>query len=103
MSIELDSTLAQAEVLFLSFKQIVHDIDRRQAELLDPTGLSGLRRRRQESTGGDEEEPPRPVNVVGSLKKLPFISDDLRGLLNIERWSIVYDGSDLTDNDCFTM
>ncbi|KAH8116882.1 RabGAP/TBC [Phellopilus nigrolimitatus] len=32
MTIELDSTLAQAEVLFLSFTQLVADIDRRRAE-----------------------------------------------------------------------
>jgi TBC1 domain family member 15 len=32
MTIELDSTLAQAEVLFLSFAQLVADVDRRQVE-----------------------------------------------------------------------
>lgn len=73
MSIELDTTLAQAEVLFLSFRQIVQDIDRRQAELLDP---AGLRRRR----GGSQDEGDSQ-GVVSQLKKLPHISDDLRALL----------------------
>ncbi len=54
MTIELHTTLAQAEVLFLSFAQLVADVDRRQAEenTLDTTGL---RHRRADSTG---ESPP---------------------------------------------
>ena len=37
MTIELDSTLAQAEVLFLSFAQLAADIDRRRAEEMTST------------------------------------------------------------------
>ncbi|KAG7092307.1 hypothetical protein E1B28_008669 [Marasmius oreades] len=44
MTIELDSTLAQAEVLFLSFAQTIADLDRRQAETASKN--SGLRQRR---------------------------------------------------------
>jgi len=82
MTIELDSTLAQAEVLFLSFRQIVQDIDARQAELLDP---SGLRRRKvgEGSSTGDAEG--RSDSVVDGLKKLPHISDNLRELLQVDR------------------
>ncbi|KAG8754030.1 GTPase activating protein [Serendipita sp. 396] len=80
MTIELDSTLAQAEVLFLSFRQMVQDVDRRQAELLDP---SGLRQRRGDaataSTEGTEAE-----SVMGGLKKLPHIAQDLRNLIKSE-------------------
>jgi hypothetical protein len=47
MTIELDTTLAQAEVLFLSFQQLVSDIDHRRAENSDgrTTVTTGLRRR----------------------------------------------------------
>ena len=48
MTIELDSTLAQAEVPFVSFAQLVSDIDRRRMEG-ESTGIGhvtdGLRRR----------------------------------------------------------
>jgi len=81
MTIELDSTLAQAEVLFLSFKQIVQDIDARQAELLDPSGVR--RRRAVEGTSGGEAEGTE--SVVNGLKKLPHISDNLRELLKAGR------------------
>lgn len=82
MTIELDSTLAQAEVLFLSFKQIVQDIDARQAELLDP---SGLRHRKvgDASTSGDTDG--RSDSVVEGLTKLPHISDNLRALLKVDQ------------------
>ncbi|KAJ7582778.1 rab-GTPase-TBC domain-containing protein [Mycena floridula] len=68
MTIELDTTLAQAEVLFLSFAQLVADIDRRQAEESSPS-TNGLRRR--QSTNG----APTP-NIT-----LPTLSDNLRELL----------------------
>jgi hypothetical protein len=45
MTIELDTTLAQAEVLFLSFQQLVADMDRRRVEQQSTT-VDGLRRRR---------------------------------------------------------
>lgn len=66
MTIDLDSTLAQAEVLYLSFAQLVADIDRRQAE--DTSGMiEGLRRR-----GGRRGT---------QTTSLPLISDNLRELL----------------------
>ena len=71
MTIELDSTLAQAEVLFLSFAQLVTDIDRRQAEA--PAGPSQLRNR----AAGQ--------NVTGEETKYPVLGDDLRGLLKTGR------------------
>ena len=72
MTIELDSTLAQAEVLFLSFPQIVADIDRRRAEQRDSSEPNGLRQRGS----------LRPMED-GSTKTLSRIqlSDDLRNLL----------------------
>ena len=44
MTIELDTTLAQAEVLFLSFAQIVADIDRRKSDA-SSNSTNVLRRR----------------------------------------------------------
>ena len=67
MTIELDSTLAQAEVLFLSFAQLVADIDRRQMEDA-PDKIEGLRRR------GGGRTHASPLN-------LPLISENLRELL----------------------
>lgn len=82
MTIELDSTLAQAEVLFLSFRQIVQDIDTRQAELLDP---SGLRRRKTGEGSSSGDTYGHTDSVVNGLKKLPHISDNLRELLKVDR------------------
>ena len=65
MTIELDTTLAQAEVLFLSFSQLVADVDRRRAEEPSSGGTSVVQRR------GEKE-----VRV-----SMPGFSDDLRGLL----------------------
>ncbi|KAG1754564.1 rab-GTPase-TBC domain-containing protein [Suillus lakei] len=53
MTIELDSTLAQAEVLFLSFAQLVADIDRRRAEEATDSTSSVLRRRRTSASEGN--------------------------------------------------
>jgi hypothetical protein len=39
MTIELDTTLAQAEVLFLSLQQLVADMDRRRIEQRSSDGL----------------------------------------------------------------
>jgi hypothetical protein len=80
MTIELDSTLAQAEVLYLSFRQIIQDIDKRQAELLDPSGL----RKRKGGTETGEAGGSQSESVVAGLKALPHISDDLRNLLKKE-------------------
>lgn len=75
MTIELDSTLAQAEVLFLSFSQLVADIDRRKAEEAEDA-VSGNQLRRRKAAAGAESK----VRVT-----LPVLSDGLRGLLKTER------------------
>lgn len=72
MTIELDTTLAQAEVLFLSFAQLVADIDRRKAEEASSES-NGLRHRATSSTVND---PMKHTNL-GMLK----LSDELRELL----------------------
>ena len=74
MSIELDSTLAQAEVLFLSFSQLIADIDRREAEEASSRAAI-LKQRRNGSTGS-------AVADVQASPKRPIISDELRELLN---------------------
>jgi TBC1 domain family member 15 len=77
MTIELDSTLAQAEVLFLSFAQLVADIDRRQAEDCIPvSSANSLRRRGPTSEGAVESK----VKMT-----LPVLSENLRELLNAGR------------------
>lgn len=75
MTIELDTTLAQAEVLFLSFAQLVADIDRRKSEEQGPS-MNGLRRRSTASgaaTGGN------------TTISMPTLSDNLRDLLETGR------------------
>lgn len=79
MPIELDSTLAQAEVLFLSFAQIVADIDRRRAEQVPAGGSASFevrRRRTQGAKNGESSQEAKPTTVT-----LPTISDDLRALI----------------------
>lgn len=77
MTIELDSTLAQAEVLFLSFAQLVADMDRRQAEE-NPTSVGTARRRiKTNSTGG----PEAGNNERRVATKRVSLSDDMRSLL----------------------
>lgn len=66
MTIELDSTLAQAEVLYLSFAQLVADIDRRQVGDA-PDRIEGLRHR-------GRKKDARSFS-------LPLISENLRELL----------------------
>ncbi|KAJ7452509.1 rab-GTPase-TBC domain-containing protein [Mycena galericulata] len=73
MTIELDTTLAQAEVLFLSFAQLVADIDRRRAEEQTPS-TNGLRRR---ATQGNA--------AVDTTISMPVLSDNLRDLLKAGR------------------
>lgn len=73
MTIELDTTLAQAEVLFLSFAQLVADMDRRRAEA--SSSSSGDVRRRGKTQEGAED-----VQV-----KHLVLSDDLRVLLQTGR------------------
>lgn len=71
MTIELDSTLAQAEVLFLSFVQLVADMDRRRVEE-PPASMNGLRRR-----GKSSEAVAKP--------SVPLLSEELRELLHAGR------------------
>lgn len=73
MAIELDSTLAQAEVLFLSFAQLVADIDRRQAEE-SSSSLQGLRHRGTDVAGELSSSSPKIV-----------LSEYLRDLLKAGR------------------
>jgi hypothetical protein len=77
MTIELDSTLAQAEVLFLSFAQIVADIDRRKAEegLSTAWSSNGLRHRGALNAPLSAED--RSAQTLSRIQ----LSDDLRALL----------------------
>ncbi|KEP45951.1 GTPase-activating protein Gyp7 [Rhizoctonia solani 123E] len=84
MTIELDSTLAQAEVLFLSFQQIVADIDRRQTEQGLSSSPGGLRRRRGDSRPNSPTSLPPGASEEDRTKavlSMSLISDDLRELL----------------------
>ncbi|KAH9926147.1 rab-GTPase-TBC domain-containing protein [Fomitopsis serialis] len=74
MTIELDSTLAQAEVLFLSFAQLVADMDRRAAD--DESRSNGNVRRRTAASGTTNEKTD-----AKAAPKRPVLSEDLRGLL----------------------
>lgn len=74
MTIELDTTLAQAEVLFLSFSQLVADIDRRKAEQASSTsGSSGSKLRKRLSTNS--------AKLAAANLSAFEISDELRELL----------------------
>jgi len=75
MTIELDTTLAQAEVLFLSFSQIVADIDQRKAEHASSSSSSrnGLRRR----------STPGTPSLATDLSVLE-LSENLRNILKVE-------------------
>ena len=77
MTIELDTTLAQAEVLFLSFAQLVADVDRRTAEQAakQPNQL-----RRRNAGNNPNEASSAPPTV-----KAPVLSDELRELLQAGR------------------
>ncbi|KAF9532912.1 rab-GTPase-TBC domain-containing protein [Crepidotus variabilis] len=73
MTIELDTTLAQAEVLYLSFAQIVADIDRRKAEQESsgPSSSNNLRRRLSTNS----------AKLAATNLSAFQISDELRELL----------------------
>jgi TBC1 domain family member 15 len=70
MTIELDTTLAQAEVLFLSFQQLVADMDRRRIE--------------QQSSPKDGLRHRKGSTALVSQVAYPELSVDLRELL-VER------------------
>ncbi|KAI9446242.1 RabGAP/TBC [Lactarius indigo] len=75
MTIELDTTLAQAEVLFLSFQQLVADMDRRRIEQSAGTSATdGLRHRKP---GGEAGLTPQVA--------YPELSEELRELLVARR------------------
>lgn len=76
MTIELDSTLAQAEVLFLSFAQLIADMDRRRAE--EPAEPTGLRRRTTSSQGPSSSTTATDADA--NAKRF-VISEELRELL----------------------
>jgi len=77
MTIELETTLAQAEVLFLSFAQLVADIDKRKAEEVNALSrMHGLRHRNL-ATSPSTCTTQKKQTDVGPLK----LSDDLRKLL----------------------
>ncbi|KAG8217751.1 hypothetical protein J3R82DRAFT_5912 [Butyriboletus roseoflavus] len=70
MTIELDSTLAQAEVLFLSYSQFVADIDRRRAEESSrSSSTSALIRRRSTRAFLSYPKFP-PLNSMSNLTVL---------------------------------
>ncbi|KAF8201436.1 GTPase-activating protein gyp7 [Pholiota molesta] len=72
MTIELDTTLSQAEVLFLSFAQIVADIDHRKAEQAKPNASgSNLRNR----------NPSAAAKLAATNLSALQLSDNLRDLL----------------------
>jgi len=76
MTIELDTTLAQAEVLFLSFQQLVADMDRRRVEQQTPA-KSGLRHRKGSSSAA----------LASQQVAYPELSEELRELLVARRAS----------------
>jgi hypothetical protein len=71
-TIDLDTTLAQAEVLFLSFKGLIEDVDHDNAA--DAAGDQGLRRRRGSSSSHksthDDRIKPQPRLVAPALRDL---------------------------------
>ncbi|WWC92508.1 uncharacterized protein L201_007467 [Kwoniella dendrophila CBS 6074] len=90
-TIDLDTTLAQAEVLFLSFRTLVQDLDKENA-LNEEPDTSGLRHRKVASDisgtstpnkkGKQAEQIDNENNQEGIKKKeRRVISEDLRDLL----------------------
>jgi TBC1 domain family member 15 len=75
MTIELDSTIAQAEVLFLSFAQLMADMERRSAESTQSS--EGIRRRRTQNGA---------LNSRGELEyQIAYMTEPLRELLKTTR------------------
>lgn len=86
MTIELDTTLAQAEVLFLSFSQLVADIDRRRAEGDVPTAEDMQQLRNRKASGApsgehDEGDGSGTSSARKATLALPSVSSNLRELL----------------------
>jgi hypothetical protein len=76
MTIELDTTLNQAEVLFLSFAQTIADIDRRKAEQLNARPTNNVLRNRSSTASS---------KLVATNLSALQLSDDLRELLKANR------------------
>lgn len=76
MTIELETTLAQAEVLFLSFQQLVADMDRRRIEQ-HTAAKNGLRHRKGSSS----------TALASQQVAFPELSEELRELLVARRAS----------------
>jgi len=76
MTIELDTTLSQAEVLFLSFAQTVADIDRRKAEQLNTRPSSNALRNRSSTAS---------AKLAATNLSALQLSDELRDLLKTNR------------------
>ena len=87
MTIELDTTIAQAEVLFLSFAQLVADIDRRRAEESNLSSTEGLRQRSSANEGNQSRDnnATSPLGQKTTTKLLPMIGGNLRELLRNDR------------------
>lgn len=81
MTIELDSTLAQAEVLFLSFQQLLADIERRKAE--ESSKPDGDLRQRK-NTQGSSKNPKDSSQAQIKLSTIE-IGDELKELLQTKR------------------
>ncbi|KAI0818765.1 rab-GTPase-TBC domain-containing protein [Irpex lacteus] len=77
MTIDLDSTLAQAEVLFLSFTQLVADMDRRRAE----EASSGGDLRRRNVAADQSTSSNRGSQTEAKKVEVPKLSEELRELL----------------------
>ncbi|KAI0703630.1 RabGAP/TBC [Cytidiella melzeri] len=80
MTIDLDSTLAQAEVLFLSFTQLVADMDRRRAE--GEASGGDLRRR---NVASDKSSLKSSSQTERLKTGIPQFSEELRELLKTAR------------------
>ena len=70
MTIELNTTIAQAEVLFLSFAQLVADVDRRRAEDLVTPKTNAIRRRGTTSNSNAEQSNLSMRGPSDNLKEL---------------------------------
>ncbi|KAH8107121.1 RabGAP/TBC [Cristinia sonorae] len=81
MTIELDTTLAQAEVLFLSFAQLVADIDRRRAEEGVESSNDVRKRNVSSSSSGVHRMESTEGAAVKALPSRLTLSDDLMDLL----------------------
>jgi hypothetical protein len=84
MTIELDTTLAQAEVLFVSFAQLVADIDRREAE--NKSAAAAVLRRRKVTLQSEDAPTPAPATPATDeatvvAPPVPKLSEELRELL----------------------